>query len=923
MASSLLGPTLYAAVAVALGAVALSVYLLRRQSERRGDLRRRITLLRASDPSTRVQALERVHALTPHARAALARMLHSDLVAAARAGKHPPEQGITVWFIRQILALLSDSRPAVRTDAARVLGSVMSKADSGTVLDRDESGSLAPVVTAAIELAGGRVLAASGQRRSQTRVLALAEMLESGLRPLAVGLRALEGVEEEAMEPLMAALRDRSPRVRRSLVEVLAAMGGDRAIELLLPLLKDPNPELRAQSARALGNLKATTASGSLGQLLHDSAAEVRAAAATALADLGLPETCATVLAALGEESQREDPAEQTRAAMIDAVVRLADGGRVELAESFHSLPRPVARRLTAALESSGAIGRWLGEESKERAEVRARLLAGAAELGVSQPFLEALDSTEERVRLEAAVALGHSREAAALTALAALLSDPEAGVRAAAVKAISMQSAAPAVDPLARAAGDPDPVVRLAAVSGLRAVLAQRGSWNSDLLPPDLDVRALLAAAQRALLLAAGDAQAQARAEAAHALAHFGSAEAADTLARLALQDGDEAVRRAASEAFAASAFPQKRRLLAAALEDDDESRRANATRVLAMVGGPEAGRQLADALDDASAKVREAALTALADADVGTFADLLIPQLRNPDARVRSAVAHLLGRSRVSAAVESLVQAIADPEEDVRVSALGSLAGLGRAVRRHQSAIAARRSDPSARVREAAASTLNELRAAWAELAQTTELFRHAPLSPAAAAVVADMAAAGDLDPLLRALGDPASDRQVVTYLSDSGQSRVPTFLAALHKAPEQEQSRAAAAIAGALNRGVAAGPFLSALKSIESDARLMAVEIVGKLVAPEAVEALLDVLQRDPLAEVRSRAAALLADAPGDKVKEALQRAQRDDPNNVVRRVAGRALERGTGEEERGILSPPGESSAQAEVGSSEVA
>jgi HEAT repeat protein len=57
---------------------------------------------------------------------------------------------------------------------------------------------------------------------------------------------------------------------------------------------------------------------------------------------------------------------------------------------------------------------------------------------------------------------------------------------------------------------------------------------------------------------------------------------------------------------------------------------------------------------------------------------------------------------------------------------------------------------------------------------------------------------------------------------------------------------------------------------------------------------------------VADVRSRAAALLADTPGEKVLQALRRAQRHDPNSVVRRVAGRALGRGdTPSEQRPIL------------------
>jgi HEAT repeat protein len=856
-----------------------------------------VTLLRATDPATRVQTLERAQTLAGGERAALGRTLRGELAASARASNNPPAQAITVWFIRQVLALLSDSRSAVRTDAARLLAAMMGGGVRQLAAEAGDTVALAPAVAAAVELAGGRALAETDRALGETRVLALAEMLEAGLRPLAVGLRALQGVEEEALGPLSSALRDRSPRVRRSLVEVLTAMGGERAISLLTPLLQDPSADLRSQAVRALGNLKAEGAVAQIAQLLRDRVGEVRAAAASALAEMEAKTLCSAILEALGEESRRDDSFEGARASMIEAAVRLSDGGLPALSRALASLPRPIARRLASALESSETIEGWLARSDwKGLEDLLAALLASAAELGVSGSLLHGLESTEEWVRMQAAAALGYSREPAALVATANLLSDPDPKVRTQAVVSIARHAEPPALPPLGAAASDPDAAVRLAGVTGLRDTLTARASWHSEALPADFDLPAALADAQRALLACARDSSREVRAAAASGLAFFETLEAASTLVDLSLRDEEVEVREAARASFADCPFPQKQRLLATALEDADPARRARAVAVLAQVGGAESASQVVGALSDEAGEVRTAALSGLAKVDATQVSAELARHLKSPDPQVRAGVAQLLGRAGSSLVIEALVQALSDPEEEVRVSALGALAGFGRAVRRHQSAMMARRSDPSERVREAAAAALGQLRATWSEVAEATALFRHGPLSPSAAAAIVEMAAAGDLDLLLRSAGGQQSDEAIARHLSEAGGDKLSAVLGALRKAPEQDQARFASSLASALRQGLPADPFLAQLKALDSEARLMAVEIAGRLGTAEAVEALIAVLQRDPLADVRSRAAAALAETPVEAAEEALRQALREDPNTVVRRVASRALDRG---------------------------
>ncbi len=757
------------------------------------------TLLRAPDPNTRIEALERVQSLPSKERAALAKTMRQELQVNAGNSVTPP---MTVWFIRQILALLGDSRVAVRMDAARLLRAVVNP--GVTSVKPEEWTTVAPSVLTTIELAGGKVLADSLAGREQTRTLALAEMLASGLRPLAVGLEALEGVGEETLGSLTAALRDRNPRVRRTLCEVLAATGGERAVSLLIPLLQDPTPDLRALAAEALGELKAEAATEQLVELLNDPVGEVRGAAATALGSVGVPNTSLPLLAALAVDSRREDSSETVRTAMIDAATRLSDGSKPELAKALNELPRPLASRLSLALERHGVVESRLTEPEYEEWEgLFGGFISRVASLGVVRPFLEHLDSAEEWVRLRAAAALGHSHDGASLPAVAALLGDPDPAVRRRAVEALARMADARGLSPLAKAASDPERVVRQAAIKGLHQVLSHRSSWRVEALPPDFDMKESLTAAHRALLLAAGDTLEDVRLEAAGALGLFNSAEGAETLVNLALTDENEGVRRAAGDGLSRSNFAQVRRLLAAALEDKDEARRARAMTILGALGGTEAGRHLLEALHDPSQAVREAAFFAMARLPADLLKEKLVPELHNSDARVRAGVAALLGKARATEALEGLVAALSDPEEEVRVNSLNALAGLGLPVRRYQNEISGRLSDPSARVREVAAAALEALREAWAEAPDPSELLRQGTLSVAGAASLLEMVSEGSFDPLLRALESTRSAKVLGEYFSAAGRGALGSLLASLHQFSENDAARARSSLAARLAR------------------------------------------------------------------------------------------------------------------------
>jgi HEAT repeat protein len=306
----------------------------------------------------------------------------------------------------------------------------------------------------------------------------------------------------------------------------------------------------------------------------------------------------------------------------------------------------------------------------------------------------------------------------------------------------------------------------------------------------------------------------------------------------------------------------------------------------------------------------VRESALQALGRVDADLVWDSLLAELRNPDPQVRGAVALRLGEARAPESVETLVEALSDPEEQVRVNALAALSTMGHAVQRHQAAVAARSSDPSPRVRAAARSALETLSAAWAEAEEMAEVGAEGALSEARAKVVLDMATAGNPAPLVRALADRESARSLGGPLSEAHPDSIGRLLQVLRQTHQQEQPRAAEGLAEAVRAGGTSGLFLAQLKAIEAGVRLLAVEIAGHLGTPEATSALIGLLARDPVPEVRIRCASLLADAPGrdEQVRDALKRAKEGDRNEAVRQVATHALERAQSDHDEGIVAFP---------------
>lgn len=209
----------------------------------------------------------------------------------------------------------------------------------------------------------------------------------------------------------------------------------------------------------------------------------------------------------------------------------------------------------------------------------------------------------------------------------------------------------------------------------------------------------------------------------------------AAMRLLRLAAQDPDAAVRRAAMSALGQAGSDEAVQLLAAGLRDGDEQVQETAVLALRRVGGPNAVHALSRALGQGSSRVQfrvAQALEALGwrpagpeeetawsvargeyerAAELGGVAlPLLARRLREGEYAERLSVVRSLIRCEDAGAGSLLMEALRDPDAAVRTAAAE---GLG--LRMHAPAVPALirlLKDPMPQVRAAAAAALGQLR-------------------------------------------------------------------------------------------------------------------------------------------------------------------------------------------------------------------
>ncbi|RME75391.1 MAG: hypothetical protein D6776_03345 [Planctomycetota bacterium] len=319
---------------------------------------------------------------------------------------------------------------------------------------------------------------------------------------------------EDAIDPMRDAMgRLRRPEARAALCRLLARTRSPAALQPLLEALRDPEPAVRREAALGLRQLGDRRAVGGLLAVLVDEDEGVRHAAVSAVGALG-PAPAARVLMRL----VREDPSARVRRTAVWALART--GGRAALqritevlrADADASVRLEAMRRLARSARASAARALVRAHAFDAEPEIRAaaaHLLDAMPPEAAARALIAALRDPAPRLRRAAAVRLGQRAGAAVRRALLqALRTDPHPAVRAAAAEGLGAQRGEPDARierALREAALEPHPLLGYAAALALWTQAARGGLERLDALAADEELTARLAApACAALLLAA-----------------------------------------------------------------------------------------------------------------------------------------------------------------------------------------------------------------------------------------------------------------------------------------------------------------------------------------------------------------------------------------------------------------------------------
>ena len=255
------------------------------------------------------------------------------------------------------------------------------------------------------------------------------------------------------MDSLIAALGDKTPRIRWSMAALLGGIKDRRAVAPLISSLTDEIPEVRACAARALGELGDSSAIAPLVPLASDEDRGVRGVAVDALAEFGtqavpllnqslcstqkrareglaqaLSRTGALGIAALIAALKHKDAGVRRAVAKALAVSRDPDAiaGLVFVLGDEHV---EVGKAAVASLVQIGAPGLpailgALTDDNERTAANAAAILGKIGDIRAGEPLITAMTTGKKLAREAAARSLGQIGSESAIPVLIETLQD-------------------------------------------------------------------------------------------------------------------------------------------------------------------------------------------------------------------------------------------------------------------------------------------------------------------------------------------------------------------------------------------------------------------------------------------------------------------------------------------------------------------
>ena len=667
---------------------------------------------------------------------------------------------------------------------------------------------------------------------------------------------------------LMEALSDINPEVRARAAAALGRIRDDRAVHRLLELLiSDPVPFVRVKVSQALGTIGHPAVIDYLITTLKDPEWWVRMRAVEALEKLG-DKAVAALLPALEDE----DGEVRKRAAM--ALERI---GYVEKILDEYGRPAFLqdVRRILLLVAGAGVVESLsqklaTGDGTLKKRIVR--LLGDARVREAAGPLLELLGETEDwSLKARIIESLGKIGAKEVVPRLVEHLRDKEGWIRKSTVEALGRLEAQDASGEIAKILDDPNPIARESALEALLRlrVATHREKIEGLLLDPTPRVRRTAIKALRELGLSLKDEAAstlladtseEVKGEAIGYFAALGDARRADDIARLLPH---------ASSALTAEIVAYFRAMPAASF---DELRAAAGTAVLephalaalieiaALAKGDEAREFVAGFLRSAEPSLREKAFASLAQFGVEKQRELFENGLLDPAPQVRIAVLAAIAAHPDPGLLERAQALSNDPDEDVR-TALALVCGASGA-RGLRSRVAEMLDDPSLKVRAGALISL----AAFDDPSLLTIIHARWSMMQIRLAINETKGDAR-FKPMIEAIGREGarSDNLEVAFI-----------LAGNEREFTQE-------VIGKIR------------ESHDAATRIKAMEILTMLPAGEFLASILGIMKRDPLADLRVHAMEIVsASAREDETISAVS-SMLVDPAPAVRTKAAEILGR----------------------------